>query len=138
VTRAPSIRGLFFPGIGPLLRARLHGPDASADGHVLVDTGASMSCVDRGIAQDLALPSTRAAEWRAVGSASAVLAPLRTGRLAIPGDRRHWELELIEVPDLRHRVAGYQLVALLGWDFLDQCRLAVDGPGRVFTLELPR
>jgi hypothetical protein len=138
VTRTRTIRGLLFPGYGPLVRARLHGPGGVADGLVLVDTGAGMSAVDQGIALDLGLPSHRAAEWRAVTRDTPELAPLRQATLQIAADPRHWELELIEVPNLRHHVRGYQLVALLGWDFLDQCRVAVDGPGGTFTLELPR
>jgi len=30
-----------------------------------------------------------------------------------------------------------QRLGLLGWDFLDQCRLTIDGPSRTFSLELP-
>ncbi|MEQ1567164.1 MAG: hypothetical protein ABMA64_16105 [Myxococcota bacterium] len=138
MTRTRAIRGLFFPGVGPLVRARLHGPARSLDGLALVDTGAGMSAVDRQLALDLGLPTHRAAEWKAVTRDTPELAPLRVGALQIADDRRHWELELIEVPNLRHRISGYQLVALIGWDFLDQCKITIDGPGGVFALELPR
>jgi hypothetical protein len=138
VTRVRPLRGLFFPGVGPLVRARLHGPGGSADGLVLVDTGASLSAVDRELALALKLPSHGAAEWRAVTRDHPEVAPLRLGRLQLGDDPRLFELDLIEVPNLRHRIRGYQLVALLGWDFLDQCKLTIDGPGGTFVLELPR
>lgn len=138
MTRVRTIRGLFFPGVGPLLRAGLSGPGGHTDGLALVDTGASMSAVDRGVARALQLPSTGAAQWRAVTADTPEVAPLRTGHLRLADDPRRWELELIEVPNLEHRVSGYRLIVLLGWDFLDQCRIAIDGPGGTFTLDLPR
>ena len=137
--RQAPIHGLLYPAYGPLVRGRLLGPDGEAtDGLVLVDTGASMSAVDRDLARALRLPTHGAATWRAIGGDPHAVAALRRARLELQPDRRHWELDLIEVADLRSRIEGYTLVALLGWDFLDQCKLTIDGPSRTFHLELPR
>lgn len=103
---------------------------------ILLDTGASLSVVDREVARGLALPSLRAAEWRAVGSETVNHAPLRRARIQL-GDGPQWEMEMIEA-DLLRTVPGYTLIALLGWDFLIRCKLVVDGPGGTFDLELPR
>lgn len=133
------LRGLLHPAYGPLVRGAVHGHGAdAARGLLLVDTGASMSAVDRDVARGLSLPSHGAAVWRAVTDlGESHTAPLRRGFLQLGEDARHWELDLIEAANLRHRVEGYQVVALIGWDFLDQCRLTVDGPSRTFSLELP-
>ncbi|MEQ1503305.1 MAG: aspartyl protease family protein [Myxococcota bacterium] len=136
--RATVIHGLLFPAFGPLVRGRMAGPDGrNASGLVLIDTGATMSGVDRDVARELGLETHGAAEWRAVGGNPAVAA-LRVGRLALGEDPRQWELDLIELAGLRSQIAGYTLIALLGWDFLDQCRVDLDGPARTFRLELPR
>lgn len=133
------LRGLLHPAYGPLVRGAVHDDGTrAARGLLVVDTGASMSAVDQQVARELGLPTHGAAIWRAVtelGEPHA--APLRRGFLQLGDDARHWEIDLIEAPNLRHRVEGYQVVALLGWDFLDQCRLTVDGPSRTFSLELP-
>ncbi|MEZ4237889.1 MAG: hypothetical protein R3F59_17420 [Myxococcota bacterium] len=135
--RAP-IAGLLYPAYGPLVRGRVVGEGGVAEGLVLVDTGASMSAVDRDIARTLRLPTHGAARWQPIGGDPHEVAALRRARLELLPDPRHWELDLIEVADLSSRVSGYVLVALLGWDFLDQCTITIDGPSRTFRLELPR
>lgn len=137
MTRSRAIHGLFFPS-GPLLRTRVVGPAGFASGLVLVDTGAAMSAIDRDVARELKLDSPGAVEWRGINQARGEITPLRTGRLQIAEDPREWELHLIEIPNLHDRIAGYRLVAVLGLDFLDRCKLTIDGPARTFTLELPR
>lgn len=133
-----SIKGLLIPSSGPLLRGRLYAADGPhTGGMVLVDTGASLSVVDREVARQLGLPTHGAAEWRAVGASQAELAPRRRAALELGDDHRRWQLDLIEA-NLSHQVAGYTVIALLGWDFLSQCRLVIDGPGRTFELTLPR
>jgi predicted aspartyl protease len=133
-----SIKGLLIPAVGPLLRGRLHAPDgANTGGMVLVDPGATWSVVDREVARQLGLPTHGAAEWRAVGAAHVEVAARRRGALELGEDRRRWSLDLIEA-NISHQVAGYTVIALLGWDFLARCRLGIDGPGRTFELELPR
>jgi hypothetical protein len=136
--RPGPIRGLLYPAFGPLVRARVVGAESHAEGLVLVDTGASISAVDREIARALRLPTHGAATWRPIGGDPHTASALRRARLEFLPDPRHWELDLIEVADLESRIAGYTLVALLGWDFLDQCKLAIDGPSRTFHLDLPR
>lgn len=137
MTRSRAIHGLFFPS-GPLLRSRLLGPGGAAAGVLLVDTGASMSAVDRDIARELKLASPGAVTWRAINQATDEITPLRAAHLVIADDPREWDVHLIEIPNLQDRIAGYRLVAVLGLDFLDRCKLAIDGPARTFTLELPR
>jgi predicted aspartyl protease len=105
---------------------------------LLVDTGASMSAVDRDVARRLKLESPGAVEWRAINQAHADITPLRSAAVQIADDPRHWELQLIEIPNVQDRIAGYRLIAILGLDFLDRCKLTLDGPARTFTLELPR
>jgi hypothetical protein len=105
----------------------------------VIDTGASMSAVDRDVAARLALPSPGAAEWHAVTDGDRPhVAPLRRGAIRLGEDTRLFELDLIEVANLRHRIEGYAIVGLLGWDFLEQCRLVLDGPAGTFLIELPR
>lgn len=136
-----SLRGLLHPSLGPVVRGGCTSPDGARGtrGLFLVDTGASMSAVDREIARDLELPTHGAAEWRAISDhVGTAVAALRRCRLSLGEDPRAWELDLIEVPGLSHHAEGYRLLGLLGWDFLDQCRLTVDGPSRTFSLELPR
>ena len=133
-----TLRGLLYPAYGPLVRGQLVNGSRSVSGLVLLDTGASMSAVDRELALELELQSHGAAIWHAVSEHQPAMAPVCRSRLQLGEDRRLWELDLIAVPHLRHHVQGYTLIALLGWDFLDQCRLEIDGPSRTFHLELPR
>jgi hypothetical protein len=136
--RQRTLRGLLYPAYGPLVRGQLVGEQYSVSGLVLIDTGASMSAVDRELAEQLELRTHGAAVWHAVSETPDAMAPLCRVRLQLGEDRRLWELDLLAVPNLRHHVQGYTLVALLGWDFLDQCKLEIDGPSRTFQLELPR
>lgn len=140
-TTAPTLRGLLHPAWGPVLRVVLRregGP--SVTGVAVIDTGASMSAVDRGFARQLGLPSHGAASWFAVttgqpGQRDA--APLRRGQLQLAGDPRFWELDLIEVPGLHDQVQGFRAVALIGWDFLQRTSLSIDGPSGTWSLALP-
>ncbi len=137
---APTIlRGLLHPAWGPLVRVTLRHADGPArEGLALIDTGASMSAVDRQAARALAHTSPGAATFFAVtATGDRHVTPLRTGQLRLGQDPRYFELDLIEVPDLHARVEGFHVVALLGWDFLGTCTLAFDGPAGTFTLGLP-
>jgi len=137
---APTVlRGLLHPAWGPLVRVTLrHAAGPAQEGLALVDTGASMSAVDRSAALSLDLPSPGAATFFAVtATGDRHVTPLRTGQLRLGHDPRYFELDLIEVPELRARVEGFHVVALLGWDFLGSCTLALDGPSGTFTLGLP-
>jgi len=109
------------------------------DGVALLDTGASRSAIDRIIARELELPSPGAASWFAISQTAEApdLAPLRRGVVRVHGAPNGWVLDLIEVPRLSDALDGYEIIALLGWDVLDQCRLTTDGPGGAFTLEIP-
>lgn len=122
-----------------MVRVEVHPPAGPpVRGHAVLDTGASMSAVDGELARRLGLPTHGAAEWVAVtDTASRPVSPLRRAVLRIGEDGRLWELDLIEVPNLVHAVGGFHVLALLGWDFLDQCVLVCDGPAGTFSLTLP-
>ena len=140
MTGTPAmLRGLLHPAWGPLVRVRLRHPGGEGtDGLAILDTGASMSCVDQTAARDLQLDTPGAATWFAVSEAGGRAASaLRRGQLQLHGDARLWELDLIEVPGLHDRVHGFRAVALLGWDFLQTCQLHIDGPAGTWALGLP-
>jgi len=142
-TRAPApvLRGLLHPAWGPLLRVELRCESgAVTQGLAIIDTGASMSAVDREAARKLALPSHGAATWFAVAGGEPgkrEAAPLRRAQLKLGDDPRYWELDLIEVPGLHDQVQGFRAVALLGWDFLQTTQLHIDGPAGTWSLTLP-
>ncbi|MCA9572051.1 MAG: retroviral-like aspartic protease family protein [Myxococcales bacterium] len=128
----PTVRGLLMPGSGPVVRAVVAG----RPGLALLDTGASMSVVDRELARGL--PSPGAAEWAGVNAdGGRSLAALRTVHVEIVGDGRIFALDMIEVPGIRAKVPGLDVLCLLGWDFLETCRLVCDGPAGAFELTLP-
>lgn len=119
---------------------RLYAPaGGEAMGLAVLDTGASLSAVDREVARELGLPSDGAARWSAVSdTGQSAVAPLRRGAMRLGDDPRLFELELLEIPNLRSAVPGSEVVALLGWNFLDQCTLQCNGPQGTFILTLPR
>jgi len=133
------VRGLLHPAAGPLVRVEVSGMSGAAlKGVAVLDTGASMSALDVSVAADLALESFGVADFHALAAGEARhLAPTRRVRVRIADDSRLWELDLVELPNLRHAIEGYEVLALLGWDFLDQCLLTCDGPTGMFSLTLP-
>lgn len=139
--RAPKpIRGLLHPGCGPIVHAEVFDHEgASRSGVAVIDTGATWSAIDRELAEALALPSHGAARWSAVTDTSPAqaLAPLKRAAVRLGDDHRRWEMDMLEIPDLHKAVDGYAVVALLGWNFLDQCTLVCNGPAGTFSLELP-
>ena len=140
--RRPSptvLRGLLHPAHGPLVRAELRGgtTGASLEGLAVIDTGASMSAVDRGAALELGLETFGAASWFAVTGGERPVAPLRRAQMRLGEGSIYWELDLIEVAGLDESVAGYRALLLIGWDFLRTCQLHVDGPAGTWSLQLP-
>lgn len=138
--QARTIRGFLHPQCGPVLRAEVRAPSGlRTHGLAVLDTGASLSAVDREVALTLGLPTHGAARWSAVTDTGEPhpVAPLRRAAVCLSDDPRLWELDLIEIPKLRQAVPGKPVVALLGWNFLDQCVLTCDGPARTFELQLP-
>lgn len=123
-----------------MLHVQLRAPNGqSATGLAVLDTGASLSAIDRDVARELGLPTHGAAQWSAVSDTGhAAVAPVRRGAMQLGDDPRWFELELLEIPNLRSALPGSEVVALLGWNFLDQCRLECDGPQGTFVLTLPR
>ncbi len=135
---APALRGLLHPAAGPMLRVEVHGPTNAELGLLVIDTGASMSAIDKDLARKLNLTSPGFATWHAITDSSGEHASaLRAARLRLGVDKRLWELDLVEVPGLTHAIEGYPVCVLLGWDFLRRCRLTCDGPAGAFLLELP-
>ena len=131
------IRGLLHPACGPVVRVQL--ADAPLlSGVAVLDTGASMSVIDRDLARDLDLSSPGFAEWAGVTeTGERSQSALRSTRFAIIGDRRWYELDLIEAGGVRTTVKNLTVLMLLGWDFLHACRLLCDGPAGTFELSLP-
>jgi hypothetical protein len=131
------IHGLLHPACGPVVRVHVDGT-GSLRGVAVLDTGASMSVIDRDVARQLELDSPGAAEWTGVtDSGERSLAALRRTRFGIAGDVRLFELDLLEARHVRDSVAGLDVLMLLGWDFLGACRLICDGPAGAFELQLP-
>ena len=111
---------------------------AGVVGLAVLDTGASMSVVDRTLARSLALPSPGAAEWAGVNATGQrSLSALRTVELGFAGDGRLFSVDMIEVDGIRDAVPGLAVLCLLGWDFLETCQLLCDGPAGAFELTLP-
>lgn len=138
--RSPTaLVGLLHPAAGPILRAEIRAPSGEKrPGLVVIDTGASMSAIDRELARQLDLPSPGAARWRAITEdENDQLSALRSATLTFPPHRQAYALDLIEVPRLADRLEGFAIHALLGWDFLQHCTLTLDGPKGSFALELP-
>jgi hypothetical protein len=135
-----TVHGLLHPGFGPLVRVRLARADGtSRSGIAILDTGASRSAIDKQVAVDLVLPTYAAATWHAVNAVDErPVSPMRRATLGILGTSYERELDLIEVPALTDHVSGYELLALLGWDFLERCKLSCDGPAGTFVLEVPQ
>jgi hypothetical protein len=132
------VHGLLHPGFGPLVRVHLGHEDERREGIAILDTGASCSAIDRAVALQLALPSHGAASWQAVtATAERPISPTRRANLGIIGTSYGRQLDFIEVPALTERISGYPLLVLLGWDFLERCRLNCDGPSGTFVLEVP-
>ena len=121
------------------MRVRIHNETGNVHGVAVLDTGASISVVDRHVARAMGLPSPGAAEWMGVNATGErSMAALRRCQLEVVGDRRLHTLDLLEMPGLRVSVPGLHVVALLGWDFLGRCRLSCDGPAGAFEFVLPR
>jgi hypothetical protein len=107
-------------------------------GLAVLDTGASVSVIDRDLARYLALASPGAVDWAGVNALGMrSTAALRTAHVQIAGDPRLFALDMVEVPGIRDTVPGLDVLGLLGWDFLGACTLVCDGPQGTFTLQLP-
>jgi hypothetical protein len=103
----------------------------------VIDTGASMSAIDKGAAAELSLPTFGAASWFAVTGGDRPMAPLRRAQVRLGEGAIFWELDLLEVDGLDEAISGYRAILLLGWDFLRNCQLTVDGPAGTWSLQLP-
>ena len=98
----------------------------------LIDTGASLSCIDAGLAMDLELPIIDQVEVAGVGGLH----------------RFNLHLAQIHAPDLKFTLYGEfagvdlaasgQHTALIGRDFLNHFHLSYEGPSGSVTLVDPR
>jgi len=137
LARPVTIRGLLHPACGPVVRVLVYGAEAT-HGVAVLDTGASMSVIDKSLARALELPSPGFAEWTGISeSGEPSMAALRSTRFGLVGDQRLYEMDLLEAGGVRGSVAGLGVLLLLGWDFLGDCRLVCDGPAGAFELRLP-
>jgi hypothetical protein len=135
------VHGLLHPGFGPLVRVEVvSNKDVSTRGLAVLDTGASKSAIDGNVARRLELPSPGVASWLSVSADDAVrpMSPLRRASIGLMGTSYVRELDFIEAAALQEKVSGFNVLVLLGWDFLMKCRLSCDGPAGTFTLEVPR
>jgi hypothetical protein len=133
------LRGLLHPAAGPLVRVRVLGPEgAIADGLGLLDTGASASGIDCTVARSTNLPNVGASSWHGVtDSGERQSSAIRVGDIRVGDHPWLWELRMIELPHLGTSLEGAPIAVLLGWDFLERCKLTTDGPGGMFSLEMP-
>ena len=112
--------------VGPFLLARI-GRD-STDRRALLDTGASLSCIDSKLAGDLNLPVVDRRPLTGVtGVADA--SPIYLARMHIPTLGR-----IVHGTFAGVSLEGLNLGILLGRDFLAQYRMVYDGPIGSVTL----
>ena len=136
---AVTVHGLLHPGFGPLVRVEVSGERHTTRGVAILDTGASCSAIDRDVAAQLQLPSPGAATWLSVSPLEQrPMSPLRRGTVGLMGTSHTRQLDFIEAAGVRDKVRGFAVLVLLGWDFLEKCRLTCDGPAGTFKLEVPR
>lgn len=113
---------------------------APVSGMLMLDTGASRTCLSRQAAQELGLTPVRLQRSYGAGGVheSAVFRVRLTLRLVDPSGATeiYWEMEAQEIPDLEasvdhlkltHGGAPVRLVGLLGRDVLRHTKLLYDG-----------
>ena len=104
-----------------------------AIGMALIDTGASMTCVDESV---LATLGINAIGLVSLGTAAGtVQRPLFPARVAFPEPKLVVDLSRVVAVDLRGQaIQGMPLIALVGRDILRFCQLIYDGSGGFFTM----
>ncbi len=98
----------------------------------LIDTGASMSCIDTGLAMELQLPIINQTSVAGVGGLhqfNVHLAQIRAPELSFTFYGPFTAVNLA--------AGGQERAALIGRDFLSHFRLAYDGPSGAVTLTDP-
>lgn len=100
---------------------------------IIVDTGATHSCIDFRLAAQLGLTQTGIVEIRSVTSGGKVVCPEYDVSVQIPNPgHAPWTLDTMSVvaTDLGEDIP----VVILGMDALSQCMLVVDGQNMRFSL----
>jgi predicted aspartyl protease len=134
---------------GPLLQVQVEVPAAFAAylakknqpvptpgvGWALIDTGATRTCVDNNLLNQLGMQATgTVTTGTAAGPTSQLLYP---AKLSVPGARLEIDFgSVIGVNLSGQSIAGQDVVVLLGRDVLSRCILVYNGPGGLFTLAL--
>lgn len=139
---------------GPIVAARLRATDFVRDAqlargtdcppqdvHLLVDTGALITCVDEYVLNHLGLQPVRYASLYGVNRRSDQF-PIYQCVLMLPLERKGQQPRMapfpIEVAGLPHRSGALpNHNGLLGRDFLRSFRFAYDGPSGGFVLFVP-
>ncbi len=116
------------------LRLRGLGP-APVQGRALIDTGSDITAVSLPILQQLGVPSVLRTTTQSIGGAIAV--NLYRVSLHI-FDPRNVALPWLPQPTLlvMELAPSVPYDALIGMDILRTCKMLVDGPADVFTLDL--
>lgn len=134
------LRGIVHPAAGPILPVVLRqsweaeeSTAFEAHGYAIVDTGASLSGIDEDLAIRLKLPPVGTLQLTRPGPAPDFTASRFHGEIAFPGSQYpSFSHPLIGYPHLDVRYAdGFRIVALLGRDWLADCRLVVQGAREV-------
>jgi hypothetical protein len=134
------IRGLVHPIAGPIVPVVLRQSVAAeestafeAHGYAIIDTGAALSGIDEDLAIRLKLPPVGTIKLTRPGPSPDFTAARFHGEVAFPGSR---------FPSFAHTLVGYhnldtrfgdtiRIVALLGRDWLHDCRLILKGAREV-------
>jgi len=102
-------------------------------GMALIDTGATMTCVEESVLTGLGI---NAIGLVSLGTpAGPVQRPLFPARVAFPEPKLVVDLSRVVAVDLRGQtIQGMPLIALVGRDILRACQFIYDGSGGFFTL----
>ncbi len=104
-----------------------------AIGQAIIDTGASMTCVDENIMTSLGInPVGLVSLGTAAGQ---VQRPLFPARVFFPEPKLVVDLSRVVAVDLTgQNIQGQKMIALVGRDILRACQFIYDGSGGFFTL----
>lgn len=106
---------------------------APSTGMALIDTGASMTCVDESVFITLGI---NAIGLISLGTAAGpVQRPIFPAKVAFPEPKLVVDLSRVVAVDLRgQNIQDVPLIALVGRDILRHCQFIYDGSGGFFTL----
>lgn len=128
-----------IPGKLKVLLQKVHRVIPNAvHGYILLDTGATKTCISEHAAIELGLKPTGMANTAGVAGVSQV--PAYTVRLDLPDFAISSEREMIAVKDMKHVSVsgGKRLIGLLGRDFLKHAELIYDGDKGEIKIKVKR